>query len=42
MSTKKFEPEQIMNLLCKIQVEIANGETTPQAAQRVTSVLATI
>ena len=42
MSTKRYKPEQTVNLLCKIEVEIANGKTTPQAARRVTSVLATI
>jgi hypothetical protein len=33
MSTKRYKPEQIVNLLRKIEVEIANGKTTPQAAQ---------
>lgn len=31
MSTKRYKPEQIVNLLRKIEVEIANGKTTPQA-----------
>ena len=33
MSTKRYKPEQIVNLLRKIEVEIANGKTTPQAAR---------
>ena len=33
MSTKKYKPEQIVNLLRQIEVEIANGKTTPQAAR---------
>jgi len=28
MSTKRFSPEQIVNLLRQIEVEIANGKTT--------------
>jgi transposase-like protein len=35
MSTKRYKPEQIVNLLRKIDVEIANGKTTPQAAREV-------
>ena len=35
MSTKRCKPEQIVNLLRKIEVEIANGKTTPQAAREV-------
>ena len=38
MSMKRYKPEQIVNLLRQIEVEIANGKTTPQAcrdAQRV-------
>jgi putative transposase len=35
MSTKRYKPEQIVNLLRKIEVEIANGKTTPQAAREV-------
>jgi putative transposase len=33
MSTKRYKPEQIVNLLRKIEVEIANGKTTPHAAR---------
>ncbi len=33
MSTKQYEPEQIVNLLRQIEVEIANGKTTPQACR---------
>ena len=33
MPTKRYKPEQIVNLLRKIEVEIANGKTTPQAAR---------
>ena len=33
MSTKRYKPEQIVNLLRKIEVEMANGKTTPQAAR---------
>jgi transposase-like protein len=35
MSTKRYRPEQIVNLLRKIEVELANGKTTPQAAREV-------
>jgi transposase-like protein len=35
MSTKRYKPEQIVNLLWKIEVELANGKTTPQAAREV-------
>ena len=35
MATKRYKPEQIVNLLRKIEVEIANGKTTPQAAREV-------
>ncbi|MFZ0963149.1 MAG: hypothetical protein WAO35_19985 [Terriglobia bacterium] len=31
MSTKRYIPEQIVHLLRQIEVEIANGKTTPQA-----------
>jgi hypothetical protein len=31
MSTKRFKPEQIVSLLRQVEVEIANGKTTPQA-----------
>ena len=33
MSTKKYKAEQIVNLLRQIEVEIANGKTTPQACR---------
>ena len=33
MSMKRFKPEQIVNLLRQIEVEIANGKTTPQACR---------
>jgi hypothetical protein len=33
MSTMKYKPEQIVNLLRQIEVEIANGKTTPQACR---------
>ena len=33
MSTKRYKPEQIVNLLRQVQVAIANGKTTPQAAR---------
>jgi transposase-like protein len=29
---KRYKPEQIVNLLWQIEVEIANGKTTPQAS----------
>jgi putative transposase len=35
MSTKRYRPEQIVNLLRQIEVAIANGKTTPQAAREV-------
>ena len=35
MSTKRYKAEQIVNLLRKIEVELANGKTTPQAAREV-------
>jgi transposase-like protein len=35
MSTKRYKREQIVNLLRKIEVELANGKTTPQAAREV-------
>ena len=31
MPTKRYKPEQIVTLLRQIEVEIANGKTTPQA-----------
>jgi putative transposase len=33
MPTKRYKPEQIVNLLTQIEVEIANGKTTPQACR---------
>ncbi len=33
MSTKEQKPEQIVNLLRQVEVEIANGKTTPQACR---------
>ena len=33
MSTKRFKPEEIVNLLRQVEVEIANGKTTPQACR---------
>jgi putative transposase len=33
MSTKRYKPGQIVNLLRQIEVEIANGKTTPQACR---------
>ena len=33
MSTKKYKPEQVVNLLRQVEVEIANGKTTPQACR---------
>ena len=33
MSMKRYKPEQIVTLLRQIEVEIANGKTTPQACQ---------
>lgn len=35
MPNQGYKPEQIVNLLRKIEVEIANGKTTPQAAREV-------
>ena len=35
MSIKRYKPEQIVNLLRQIEVEIANGKTTPQACKEV-------
>ena len=29
MSTKRYKPEQVVNFLRQIEVEIANGKTTP-------------
>src|SRR5258706_14757013 len=33
MPMKRYKPEQIVNLLREIEVEIANGKTTPQASK---------
>lgn len=33
MSTKRYKPEQIVTLLSQIEVELANGKTTPQACR---------
>jgi len=33
MSTTRYKPEQIVNLLRQIEVEVANGKTTPQACR---------
>ena len=33
MSTKRYKPEQIVNLLRQIEVEVANGKPTPQACR---------
>ncbi len=33
MSTKRYKPEQVVNLLRQVEVEIANGKTTPQACR---------
>jgi putative transposase len=35
MSTKKYKPEQVVNLLRQIEVEVANGKKTPQACREV-------
>ena len=35
MSTTRYKPEQIVNLLRQIEVAIANGKTTPQACRDV-------
>jgi putative transposase len=31
MPTRKYKPERVVTLLRQIEVEIANGKTTPQA-----------
>ena len=31
MPMKKYKPEQIVTLLWQVEVELANGKTTPQA-----------
>jgi putative transposase len=33
MPTKKYKPEQIVSLLIHIEVEVANGKSTPQACR---------
>ena len=33
MPMKRYKPEQIVNLLRQIEVEIANGKTPPQACK---------
>jgi transposase-like protein len=33
MPMKRYKPEQVVNLLRQIEVEIANGKTTPQACK---------
>ena len=33
MPMKKYKPEQIVTLLRQIEVELANGKTTPQACK---------
>jgi transposase-like protein len=33
MPNKRYKPEQIVNLLRQIEVEIGNGKTTPQACR---------
>ncbi len=35
MSARRYRPEQIVNLLRQVEVAIANGKTTPQAAREV-------
>jgi len=33
MSKERYKPEKIVNLLRQIEVEVANGKTTPQACR---------
>ena len=33
MPIKKYKPEQIVTLLRQVEVELANGKTTPQACK---------
>jgi putative transposase len=33
MPMKKYKPEQIVTLLGLVEVELANGKTTPQACE---------
>ena len=35
MPNPRYQPEQVVNLLRKMEVEIANGKTTAQAAREV-------
>ena len=35
MSTKKYKPEQVVNLLRQVEIKIAKGKTTPQAYREV-------
>ena len=35
MPKQRYQTEQIVNLLREIEVELANGKTTPQAAREV-------
>ena len=35
MSMKRYKAEQIVNLLRQVEVAVANGKTTPQAAREV-------
>ncbi len=39
MSTKKYKPGQIVHLVRQIEVEIANGKTTPKACRDAQHVL---
>ena len=34
MPMKKYKPEQIVTLLRQVEVELANGKTTPQACRK--------
>ena len=34
MPMKKYQPEQIVTLLRQVEVELANGKTTPQACRK--------
>jgi putative transposase len=33
MPMKRYKPEQVVNLLRQIEVEVANGKSTPQACR---------
>jgi putative transposase len=35
MSKERYKPEQVVNLLRQIEVEVANGKATPQACRDV-------